>query len=161
MVDLSELVTASEAAIMLDVSSETVRKYLLAGKLSGQRNDSGRWYAKRASVEAHLAMFGQSTRPHISNHRELAAEVRRLAEAVDRLERRETGSSEDRAALARERDRYRADASTMRETALQLNAAAQEAGGALRQVLAVLEHQSAALSQLLTPGLPQDLQAEL
>jgi hypothetical protein len=48
----------------------------------------------------------------------------------------------------------------MRETALQLNAAAQEANGALRQVLAILERQSAALGELLAPGSPQDLQID-
>lgn len=159
-IDHSEFVSAAEAARMLGVSSETIRKRLADGKLSGQRDAMGSWRVERASAEAWLAKFGQKKRPRLGDHSALAAEVGRLAEAVDRLERDGTQSSEHLAAVTRERDRYRADASTMRETALQLNAAAQEANGALRQVLAILERQSAALGELLAPGSPQDLQID-
>jgi hypothetical protein len=129
---------------------------LRAAKLKGYQETAGRWKVEVASVQDHLAKFGQKPqRP--PGRGELAAEVQRLADAVRRLEGRERDPSGHLDALTRERDRYRADAATMREAALRLNALAGDACGAMRQTLEMLDQQRDALAQLLSPGSPQDL----
>lgn len=57
----------------------------------------------------------------------------------------------------RERDRYRAEAATVKEAALRLVGSAQETHSVVSGLLTVLEQQQEALVQLLAPGSLDDL----
>jgi hypothetical protein len=60
-------------------------------------------------------------------------------------------------ALARERDRHRADTAAAREVALRLTGVTRDVVGASRQLLDALETQAEAVGQLVGPGSLQDL----
>jgi excisionase family DNA binding protein len=144
-----ELLTTKAAAVALGVTQQTVRNWIDSGKLKGTR--SGRPYQVTSqSVEQILAQEGKRTlAPRHRSQTEidaLAKEVRRLADQSAAV-----------AALASERDRYRAEAATLREAAAQVNAASREAYAGMRQLLDAMQLQSEALSQLLGPSTPDDV----
>lgn len=146
--------TVSQAASALGVSTETIRKWLKNGLLTGElATTGGRWRVDTASVHERIANFGQKS-SRADDIAALSAKIEQIARDVDRLAADPSGDLET---VTKERDKYRAEASTMRETALRLNAAAREVNGAVRQTLDVLEFQSEALSELLGPGSPQDI----
>jgi hypothetical protein len=60
-------------------------------------------------------------------------------------------------AIEADRDRYRADATTSREAALRVNAAAKDLREVVGRLLGVLDEQSEALTQLLAPATPADV----
>lgn len=146
-----------DAARKLGVSDQTVRNWLQTGDLEGHKASNGRWAVQNADVQRRLAKFGRKKRG-VGDLGPLAAEVRRLAEAVEELrQERAPVSPAEVELLMKDRDRYRTDAATMREAAFHLNSAAGEAYDAMKQTLSVLEAQREALAQLLGPGSPEDL----
>ncbi len=148
--------SVTTSAHELGCSRQTIRNWLHEGKLAGAQRENGRWDVDAAGVNDHLVKLGRK-RSASSDTTELAGEVRRLATVVEELEQRESSAATALEALTRERDRYRAEAATMREAAIRLNAAAADAHGAMRQTLTVLEQQREALAQLLAPGSPDQL----
>jgi hypothetical protein len=90
----------------------------------------------------------------------LAGITERLAEIERRMS--SMAAAQDAAAasvdaIARERDRYRADAASAREAALHLASGTRDAVGAARQLLDALDAHAEAIAQLVRPGSPQDL----
>jgi excisionase family DNA binding protein len=142
-------ITAREAATRLGVTPQTIRNYVRAGKLEGDKDAAGSW---RVSAEAVERM---STRPALPG--DVVARVSRLAEEVGELRGRADTANQLVAALERERDRYRGDAAAAREAALILVGNARELDAATRTLLTALEAQANALVQLLAPATPEDL----
>lgn len=152
----SEFISVGTAATELGRSTQTMRNWLDKGRLVGRRRANNDWEVKQDSVDAAVAQFGRKD-ASISRLADLSAEVRRLAEVVDEIQRDKTNPSESLGAVAKERDRYRAEAATMRAAARSLNAGAQDVNGAVRQLLSVLERQSDAITSLLGPPSPEEL----
>lgn len=113
------------------------------------------------AVEAKLAKVGKKHPVVEPDATAFVAEIQRLVERVDRLEVQVQESAKGLASVAGERDRYRAEASTMRAAALQFQATSHEAAVALRAALASLEDaQAQSLGAILAPGSPHDLGVE-
>lgn len=138
------------AAEALGVSTQTVRNWIKDGKLEGWKSPNGRWHVDDRSLRDCAGGRGATDGTIADKLDRLSADVAALGEA-DRLSARLLEAAE------RERDRYRADAAAIRDTALQLVAAADETQQAVTLLLEIMARQRDALSQLLAPGSPQDL----
>jgi chromosome segregation ATPase len=151
-----EFVPLKIAAAALGESTENTRlrakRGALVAKQRGRRNE---WFIESKSLAKLLGDLGRTPRtaPAID---ELAAEVRLLAAEVEALKGRASTSDDEVQSLRLERDRYRAEASTMRETAIRANAAQRAAAAGFRQVLEALEEQANALTELLGPRSPSE-----
>jgi excisionase family DNA binding protein len=153
MHDVTEL-RVSDAARRLSVTSQAVRDWIHAGHLPA-RKEGRLWLVREQDVDR-LAAGRAASQPRASTAG-VEDRLRELTEAVALLNEREAASAALVEALARERDRFRADAAASREAALRVNAAAREIDRAVRGLLDVLELQSDALTQLLAPASPEDL----
>ncbi len=140
------------AAKALNVTPQTVRDWIRAGRLKAGRAANGRFSVDAASVEM-LAGSRSSSAAATPADPALADILRALRE----LQAQELASARLLEAVERERDRYRAEASAMREAALQLSAAASETDAGVRHLLEVLGRQRQALVQVLTPNSPEEL----
>ena len=153
-----EFVPASQAAVGLGVSSETIRQRVKSGALAGFQQPNRRWLVDRKALDAALAKLGKKTSSGGPDLATLAAELEQLRRQVDRLEGRARQSTGELASAIGERDRYRAEASTLRTVALHLNGTLHETAATLRTALAAAEEaQSEVLRAVLAPGSPQDL----
>jgi excisionase family DNA binding protein len=142
-------ITAREAATRLGVTPQTIRNYVRAGKLEGDKDAAGLWRVSAETVER------MSSRPALPV--DVVARVSRLAEEVGKLRGRADTADQLVAALERERDRFRGDAAAAREAALILVGNARELDAATRTLLTALEAQANALVQLLAPATAEDL----
>jgi hypothetical protein len=126
-----------------------VRDRVRAGTLAGHKDARGRWRIIEAGLPVDLpAPVDQAT---------LARRVDQLAKDIEAIRTERADQAELMAAIARERDAYRAEASTARDVALRINASARDARTALRMLIDALDNQGEAVSQLLLPGSPADL----
>jgi hypothetical protein len=161
----SPWVTVAEAAEILDVSEQTVRNWCRQRLLECEVKSPRKWFVDRTSVERYHADHPRPGRsaeafpspPESSDTlASLREELLRLSKAVHDLRDR-SGDSSELEAIEWQRDHYRADAAAVRAAAISINTAAQELRAVLVSLLAVLDTQSEALSQLLAPASPQDL----
>lgn len=141
------ILTATEAAAKLGVSSQSVRNWIRGGNLIATKGQNGRWLVAADSVEHRCRLLGRDRLCLGASDAPRAESGRTAGDDSERLI----------AALERERDRHRSDAAAARAAAIELNAAAREIDGAVRHLLDVLTRQSDALTQLLAPGTPEDL----
>ena len=145
-------ITSGSAARELDVSAETIRRWVDTGRLEGfseERHVRKRYFVSERSVKA------------LQERREAGAappghELRRLRERVAELEAIRDEVSLAR--LSRDRDHYRAENSALREAGLRLNAAMEHMERSTSAQAAALQEQREALSVLLTPNSVDDLQ---
>lgn len=144
--------SAREAATLLRVTPQTVRNWLANGKLQGVQEGPKRvWRVTEESVEA---VRSTTTGTVLAAPLGGDPAVRQL---LEQLLDRETSAERALAAVERERDRYRADAATVREAALRVNGAAEELRRVIPGLLSVLDEQAGALAQLLGPTTPDEL----
>lgn len=139
-----------EAAKELGVTTQTIRNRIKSNKLEGWRDSNGRWHVNPASLGA------CDEAPGVSGDT-IALKLDRLSADVKAIMDTDRASGRLLDAVERERDRYRADAASIREAALQLVAAADETHQAVAALLRIMARQRDTLSQLLAPGSPQDL----
>lgn len=146
----AELSTA-EVALLVGVTSETVRKWCEAGRFKARRvGPRGVWRIDSSSVPmAEVVDLTES-----ADVRGQLIDIRRVLEAVQEAQSNQTSAL---VAVERERDRFRAENAALRESALRLNAAARETHQAVRHLATILEEQSNALEQLLAPASALDL----
>jgi hypothetical protein len=145
----------SDAALRLAVTPQTVRNWIRSGTLKAKKQD-GIWAVDAASIERCAAARPlRAARERVDGSTEKRLED--LAALVATLAAREHTADDLLEALQRERDRFRSEAASAKEAALRVNAAARETHAAVRQLLAVLELQTDALTQLLAPSSLQDL----
>lgn len=147
------LISASEAAERLGVSSQTIRNWAKTKKVKA-RKVAGKYWVELSSVGATRlpdAPAGEPSSIHEARLKELEARVDQLAAA------QASGADSNLSAAEAERDRSRAEASSAREAALRVNAASEELAKAVRGLLDVLTLQSDALRQLLAPASLEDL----
>jgi excisionase family DNA binding protein len=145
--------STAEAAAELGVCAQTVRVWLQRGDLEGHREGTRPvWRVTRASLDACRLQHPRRARSSIE-----PGELERLVDAVERLTTQRHDSERLIAALERERDRHRADATAVRGAAMQLNIAAGDVRDGVVKLLDVLARQSDALTQLLAPASLQDL----
>jgi Helix-turn-helix domain len=145
----------SNAALRLSVTPQTVRNWIRSGTLKAKK-DNGIWVVDSASVERCAAarpLPAAGVRADGGTEKRLED----LTAVVAALVARERSAEDLLEALQRERDRFRSEAATAKEAALRVNAAARETQAAVRQLLAVLELQTDALTQLLVPSSLEDL----
>lgn len=137
--------TTGEAARVLGVSPETVRRWIRTGELRG-------WTEER---EVRVRYF---TDPRsVADLRQARSQV---SEYVTAGESPSTGYSagpipnQDPSVVAAERDRYRAENAALREVILRLNAAMDHMRVASEQHALAFAEQQEALVQLITPHSP-------
>jgi excisionase family DNA binding protein len=146
-------VRVSHAARQLGLSPQSVRNLIRAGRLSAEKDDTGRWMVRAEDLERYLADHGRH-RPPDPAVDDLERKLRELDRIVQTL-----GDS-NRVALARleaverESDRHRAEAATARTIALQLVQASEETRTGLCKAAERVEQ---ALVQALLPGSPESL----
>jgi hypothetical protein len=160
----TKYLTVAAAAGRLGVSDQTVRNRLRSGPLRGRQDASGYWQVEAASVEEYRAAHPSAFADADLADSDVASRLEELGVKVDALLARDAATADlvaslqrERAALARERDHYRADAAAAKAAALDVNAAARGLDASVRPMLDVLERQRDALTQLLAPGSPEDL----
>jgi excisionase family DNA binding protein len=146
-------IRVSHAARQLGLSPQSVRNLIRAGRLSAEKDDTGRWMVRAEALERYLADHGRH-RPSDTGVDDLKRKLRELDRTVQTL-----GDS-NRVALARleaverESDRHRAEAATARTIALQLIQASEETRTGLCKAAERVEQ---ALVQALLPGSPESL----
>jgi excisionase family DNA binding protein len=147
--DSTGTISVSEAAERLGRTPQTVRNWLHDGKLAGVQAGKRRiWRVDEAS----LAPFVPPTSTSLVRH-----DAPELLDQLNRLMDRELAAERAIRTIEAERDRHRADAAAAREAALRVNAAAKDLREVVQRLLSVLDEQSEALTQLLTPGSPADM----
>jgi excisionase family DNA binding protein len=144
-------ISATEAAKRLGVSSQTIRNWIGTGDLRATKQRD-RWVIDPDS----LAVLGKrrgvlraSTAPP-----ELAIQVGELIRMVSAISDRQDELMRSMDSLRQERDRFRAESATARESALAANAVAAKTQEAVGQLLEALQLQTNSVSQLLLPALP-------
>jgi len=146
-----ETISVAEAAKRLGCTTQTVRNWLQAGKLTGHQTGKRRiWHIDEASVP-------QPTRPGSTSLLVVSGEAHEVLEQLRELMDRELAAERLVRAIEADRDRYRAEAATSREAALRVNAAARELREVVRRLVGVLDEQAEALTQLLAPATPADV----
>ena len=146
-----QTITVAEAAKRLGCTTQTVRNWLLAGKLTGYQSGKRRiWHVDEASVTPLI-------RPGSTSPLVVSGEVHEVLEQLRQLMGRELAAERLVRAIEADRDRYRADAATSREAALRVNAAARDLRDVVQRLVGVLDEQSEALTQLLAPATPADV----
>ena len=167
--------TVADAAAEFGVTAQAVRDRCKKGLLAYKAVSSRKWLVDRGDVERYLSehpgprassdaadRFRRVSEAPSATSRppELpplaAAQLSRLSAAVRKLEDRSEDSSLI-ATLEWQRDHYRAEAAAISAAALSVNAAAQELRTVVVSLVAALDAQSDALSQLLGPASPQDM----
>ena len=152
-VDEPKQLSTGAAAMLLNVSPQTVRNWVRGGKLSATRTSAGRFLVDAVSVDAVLG--AEEAGP--SGAGTEAGTLEEIRQILGELQSRDLRAARLLEAVERERDRFRAESAAFREAALQLLSAASETDSGVRRLLDVLERQREALIQLLAPGSPEDL----
>lgn len=150
----NDCISASTAASLLGVTSQTVRNWIRAGKLEGWQGTNGRWSVKRGSLD----LADLSTKMPASGADDLERRLSSLGQTVDALQNERAAVQQTLEAVERERDRHRADAAALRDAAIRMNLMSRDVATAVRQMLDVLEQQSELVSQLLAPSTVSELQ---
>jgi hypothetical protein len=143
--DPSSTVGVSKAAQDLGLTPQGVRDLIRSGKLEARKNEADRWRIDGDSLARYLSEHGPKEGA-------LSA-LDRLDRRVSELDRRIESLSESASALTtveNERDRFRSDASALRDALLLYIASAAD-------VEAAFQKQRDAFAQLVRPGLIQDL----
>lgn len=157
-------VSLKQAAQQLDENAETTRLRIGRGELRGeQRGRGGRWFVEPQSLANLVSARGGSQRPE-ARIGSLESKIDQLTSAVEQLRSDMQGLRSDPIeqrvdleTLARERDRYRAEASTLREAAIRANAGQRSMAEGFRKVLDAVDENANALSELLGPQSPADV----
>jgi hypothetical protein len=152
-----EWVRVSALAQRLGLSSQAVRDLIRAGKLKGTKDPEGRWLIEAESAEAYAATHARGKADGAADIARIEKKLDELATSVSSLRQENPLATRLLETTERERDKHRADAAAVRETALRLAASAQETHVAVSGLLNVLRGQQEALIQLLAPGSPADL----
>lgn len=150
-----EFVPLAEAARALGETPENTRLRLLRKELVGEQRGKGRRWHVEAESLARLVDLRPARASVDRRIDQLTAEMREIAAEVEHLRTR-AGTAEELHTVRRERDRYRAEASTMREAAIRANAAQRAAAKGFRDVLDALDYQADALTELLGPRSPEE-----
>jgi excisionase family DNA binding protein len=148
--DRTRWITSGEAARRLDVSAETIRRWVDARTLEGfteVRNVRRRYFVSADAVD--------------KLRRERRAQIHPADEQLPGLRRRDPSMEWTSAHLAtdqlsQERDGYRAENSALREAILRLTAAMEHMENATAEHTAALREQREALAVLVTPHSPGD-----
>jgi chromosome segregation ATPase len=151
-------VPLKEAARQLGETRERTRQRLIDRQLVGEQRGKKRlWFVDAKSLATVLEALGRVANDDLAA---LAAEVKRLASEIAALKAAQSPSDQELGRLRGERDRYRAEAATMREAAIHANAAQRAAVESFRRLLDALEEQADAVTELLGPRSPEDLASD-
>lgn len=140
--------TSGDAARLLEVSTETIRRWVdneLLDGFSEVREYRRRYFVSREAVRQRL-------RNRVSDPGDLQRQVDQLRDQVEELQA--TGHIRGSEDLARERDAFRAENAALKEGMLRLNGAMEHMQRAAEEQAAALQEQREALSVLLTPHSP-------
>jgi hypothetical protein len=151
----TETLSTGAAAALLNATPQSIRDWVRDGRLLGQKGANGRFRVDRASAELLRRERVPGSEP--AHAAEVVATLADISTEVEHLRDRDELYERLLAQLEAERDRYRADSSTLRGAAIELLAAARETDAGVRALLGALDRQSEALVQLLGPGTPGDL----
>lgn len=148
-------ISVSDAADQLGMSSQAVRDLIRSNKLDGRKNASDRWRVDPNSLSRYISEHGRKERG--------ASPVELLEQRLNELTRRVDSLQESTAegsrleTAERERDRYRSDASTLREVARLYVEASEDTDAAVASLFAASRKHRDALAQLMRPGSPEGL----
>ena len=150
-------IRVSQAAHELGLSSQAVRNLIHSKKLQGRKGEDGRWVLRATSVGDYLDAHGRR-RAFNDDLTQLQRRVEEIARAVEAV--RDAGPiSLQLESADRERDRYRAEAVSARETAILALASAEGIDKTTRDLLDVMRVQRDALRQQLLPDTLEQLHA--
>jgi chromosome segregation ATPase len=150
------------AAEQLGENVETTRLRLVHRQLKGEKRGR-RWFVEPQALAKEVAERGGTRSPLAridsleANVGALAAEVERLGVEFAELRDRPNDPTLELEVLRRERDRYRAEASTLREAAIRANAGQRSIAAGFRKVLDAVDENADALTELLGPRDVSDL----
>jgi excisionase family DNA binding protein len=148
---VSQTVSTGEAARRLGITQQAVRDRVRAGTLSGRR-EGREWRVDAANLPSKAPATPRALSTGV-----IAQRLTDIESRLSEMSSAQQSADSAAAAIARERDRYRAEAAAAREAALRLSGVTRDAVGAARQLLEALDAQAEAIAQLVGPGSPQDV----
>jgi hypothetical protein len=151
MSDASEAyISVKQAAAALGITPQAVRDKVKKGEIRA-RTDARAWSVRGDDVQRLVRSSAKHSRP--AKRPGSARPGVEAAGSQERLRQLE----EELTTIGAERDRFRADASAARESALAMSGAAADLVEATKLLTSALEGQISAVVQLLTPGSPAEL----
>jgi hypothetical protein len=163
-IEIDNWIALARAAEQLGENAETTRLRIGRRELKGEkRGRAGRWFIEPQSLARLVAARGGSRTADArfdlleSRVDSLTTAVQELIARIQTLPSAPADRTLEMGMLSRQRDRFRAEASTFREAAMRANASQRSMAAAFRLVLDALDENADALTEMLGPRDLDDL----